>query len=35
MPERFSRFEDAELAGMEAAKNWVDSHLKVLTSAVK
>ena len=33
MPERFSRFEDAELAGMEAAKNWVDSYLKALTSA--
>jgi hypothetical protein len=28
MPERFSRVEDAELAGMEIAKNWVDSHLK-------
>jgi hypothetical protein len=25
--ERFSRFEDAEMAGMERAKNWVDSHL--------
>jgi hypothetical protein len=23
-PELFSRFEDAERAGMEAAKNWVD-----------
>lgn len=23
-PELFSRFEDAEKAGMEAAKNWVD-----------
>jgi hypothetical protein len=23
-PELFSRFEDAETAGMEAAKNWVD-----------
>jgi hypothetical protein len=26
-PEPFSRFEDAERAGMEAAKNWVDSQL--------
>jgi hypothetical protein len=25
--ERFSRSEDAEMAGMERAKNWVDSHL--------
>jgi hypothetical protein len=23
-PELFSRFEDAEVAGMEAAKNWID-----------
>ena len=23
--ERFSRFEEAEMAGMEYAKNWVDS----------
>jgi hypothetical protein len=27
MPERFSRIEDAELAGIESAKNWVDRHL--------
>jgi hypothetical protein len=26
-PEPFSRFEDAEKAGTEAAKNWVDSQL--------
>jgi hypothetical protein len=32
MPERFSRVEDAELAGMETAKNWVDSHLKAHTT---
>ena len=25
--ERFSRSEDAEMAGMERAKNWVDRHL--------
>jgi hypothetical protein len=25
-PERFSRVEDAELAGMETAKDWVDNH---------
>jgi hypothetical protein len=31
-PERFSRVDDAELAGMEIAKNWVDSHLRALTS---
>ena len=35
MPERFSRVEDAELAGMETAKNWVDSHLKALTTGMK
>ena len=36
-PELFSRFEDAEAAGMEAAKNWVDlkqrTELVVRTSA--
>jgi hypothetical protein len=32
MPERFSRFEDAEMAGIESAKNWVDSHLTALAS---
>jgi hypothetical protein len=26
-PELFSRFEDAENAGVEAAKSWVDTHL--------
>ena len=25
-PERFSRVEDAEMAGMETAKNWIDGH---------
>jgi hypothetical protein len=35
MPERFSRVGDAELAGMETAKNWVDSHLKELTVGMK
>jgi hypothetical protein len=34
MPPRFACVEDAELAGMEIAKNWVDSHLKALTSGV-
>lgn len=34
MPERFSRVEDAEMAGMETAKKWVDSHLTALTSGV-
>jgi hypothetical protein len=29
-PERFSRIEDAEIAGMEIAKNWVDRHLREL-----
>jgi hypothetical protein len=30
MPERFSRVEDAEIAGMEIAKSWVHSHLREL-----
>jgi hypothetical protein len=32
MPERFSRVEDAEIAGIESAKNWVDGHLTALPS---
>lgn len=32
MPERFSRVEDAEMAGMEAARNWVDSHVNRVIS---
>jgi hypothetical protein len=35
MPERFSRVEDAEMAGMEIAKNWVDSHLKAVSGVKK
>jgi hypothetical protein len=35
MPERFSRVEDAELAGMETAKNWVDSHFKTVSEVKK
>ena len=35
MPERFYRVEDAESAGMEIAKKWVDSHLKALTTGLK
>jgi hypothetical protein len=35
VPERFSRVEEAELSGMETAKNWVDNHLKALTSGVR
>ncbi len=30
MPERFSRLEDAEMAGMESAKSWVDGRMTVL-----
>jgi hypothetical protein len=32
MEERFARFEDAELAGIEKAKSWVDSHSAALAS---